>query len=182
MTGRVDVVLYPPAVLIDDPGVGVTGDQRRIGVKGRDTAGEILGGVRVVMGGPLEVLAGGKLDADVEVAARAEVALVAVIPDAGIVVGVVPADGAGGVGGGVVAQDELEIAERLGEQRVDGLPQIAFAVEDRQADADPRQWSSRGGVGPSPAERVSHVRRFPRMLSRPRWYPTRVYSRRRAQV
>jgi hypothetical protein len=95
------------------------------------------------MGRPLEVLPGGELDGQVEVAANPDVALVAAIADAPVPSGIVLADDGRAVGRRVVAQDQLKIAKRLGKDRVDGLAQIPLAVVNRQADADLRHGPSR---------------------------------------
>jgi hypothetical protein len=140
---RVDVVVDRAALRVDEADVGVAGHERRVGVERVDAAREVLGRMQVVVRGPFEVLAGRQLGGPVEVAAGADVAGVAMIADAPVPGGVAPADVAGGVGGGVVADDQLEVGERLDEERFDGVAQVASTVEDGKTDTDLRRERSR---------------------------------------
>ena len=96
------------------------------------------------MGRPLEVLAPGQVKGAVEVGRGPQVAFVAIVADTVVPSRVLPADGLGLVGGGVVANDDLEIGEGLGQQGIQGLAQILFAVIHRQTDTHPGRTIKHG--------------------------------------
>src|SRR6478735_5340850 len=67
----------------------------------------------------------------------------AYVADSGVLIGVAPADVAGGVGRSVVGNDQLEVLVGLAEQRLDRLREIDLAVEGRQPDTQPRRRAQR---------------------------------------
>jgi len=133
---RVDVLAHGMAVAVDHLNVGVTGDERRIGVQDGDTASQIVRSVRVVVRRPFEVFADGQLRRDIEISGGADVPILTVVPDARVAVGIAGADGGRRVGRGVVGEDQLEVPKRLVEERIDGLGEVALAIEHGQPDAN----------------------------------------------
>ncbi len=90
------------------------------------------------MGVPLKEFAAGEIEGVGEVPSDAAIFGFAVIANARIAGSVGLADFLSAVGGRIVGNDELEVGERLREQRIDGGGQVLLAVVDRQADADAR--------------------------------------------
>src|SRR5690606_19115064 len=88
----------------------------------------------------------GQLEGEGEVAGRADVLRVPVVADPWVGRRVPAGDLAGGVGGGVVDDDQLEVGEVLVEDRPDGPLQVRLAVEHRQADADRGRAPGRAGA------------------------------------
>jgi hypothetical protein len=134
-SGAERVVAGHVAVLVDDPRAAVAVDDVRIGVEDGDAPLEVGRQAHVVVRVPLEVLAARGAEAAVVVFRRPEVPRAAGVADARVACGVLAADVFGGVGRRVVADDQLEVAEGLPEQRVDRLADEPRAVAHRHANA-----------------------------------------------
>ena len=89
-----------------------------------------------------EVATAGEVDRERLVPGATDVGVVAVVADPGIAGGVVASDLLRGIGRRVVGDDQLEVPERLGEDRIDGRGEVVLAVEHGQADADRRKVPS----------------------------------------
>jgi hypothetical protein len=115
-------------VAVDHAGVG-------IGVEHGHLAGQPVGQHQVVVGQVGDQLAAGLVQAAVPVADHAQIGLVAQVADARV--------GEPGhhlrrlVGRGVVADQQLEVGERLAQAARDRLAQVAGAVARGQRDRDP---------------------------------------------
>src|SRR5258707_3923987 len=94
---------------------------------------------------PFEVAAPSVAESQVVIGRCTEIVRVAEITDARLARGVIVADFRRTVGRCVVADDELEILERLREHGADGDFEIGLAVEDRQAQADGGNTSASPG-------------------------------------
>jgi len=76
------------------------------------------------------------------VSGQAQVSRVSRIPDARISGRVRAGDVLGPVVGGIVRDDQLEVAKCLDEERLSGLSEVSLTVADRKPDAD--TWVSGG--------------------------------------
>ena len=126
------------ALRIDGGRPRVSEHRVRILVEQRDAALHEVARVEVVCGGPLEERSAGVPQHDVVVRRRPDVAWLAREHDARVLGLVLPADVVGGVGGGVARDDQLEVLERLAQQRVERLCEVLGAVVDGQSDAQLR--------------------------------------------
>ena len=94
------------------------------------------GSENVVVGRPAEELAACALDGEVVVVRAAHVERIPRVPDARVASGELAADRPGVVGRCIVEDHQLEIAIGLGEDRLDGLGEVALSVVDGEPDAD----------------------------------------------
>ena len=90
----------------------------------------ILGGL------PAEIFATAQLEAVVEILRGSEWRAVPDISDAQIFRGVFARDGLGGVGGCIVADEKLEIAECLSEDLIEAGAQMFLAISNGDTDTD----------------------------------------------
>ncbi len=148
-------------------GLSVSADQRRgrvgedsppVGVEGRDEALDEGRRVAVVVARERVERTAGVREGPVGVGERADVARVADDAQARVAGRGVGEEVRRGVGGGVVAGDDLEAVHGLPEQVAQGLAEVGRAVVDGQADGDARRAgdehgggiSGRGSAGRSP--------------------------------
>jgi hypothetical protein len=92
-----------------------------------------------IMCGLHEVLAAGQLTNPSDIPPRTHLPLVAVIPDAGILRGIPPADLLPAVAGTIVGDDEFEILKRLIQEGIEDSFKKTIAVVKNQPDADERR-------------------------------------------
>lgn len=138
---------------VDVRGVGGGEHGGGIGVERRHTGCEVFGRNQVVVAGPSEVRRPRLVEEEVEVPRSTHVGGVAHISDAVVASCELTADRLGVVGGGIVGDHQLEIGERLCEQRVEGVAEVVAAVPHGQPDTDPRRSHRPGGY------RFSRLRR-----------------------
>ena len=100
---------------------------------------EIARREQVVVRGPFEIGAAREKEAAIIVRAGAEIAGIADIPHSIIRGREALADFLRRIAGAVVADDQFEVAQGLGEDRTDRVGHIGLAVEDGQANADQRR-------------------------------------------
>ena len=134
---------YPPspepmARLVDVRGVGCSKHGRGVAVEHCQTGRQVLGRNQIVVGGPPEVRSARSSEDEVEVSWTTDISVVPHIPDSIVAYGVLATDRLGTVGGGVVADDQLEIRERLREQRIESFAEVFVAVANGQSDTDTR--------------------------------------------
>src|SRR6185437_1956830 len=127
------------AVRIDPVGAREGQDRPRIGVQRGHATLEEPGGVDVVVGRPFEVGGrAGEIERQVPVGAAADVLGVAVVADARVARGERAAYLLAAVGRGVVQDQELEVTERLRQQRGERRLEISLPVVDGDRDGDLR--------------------------------------------
>jgi hypothetical protein len=123
------------AVLVDQPEVAADAGERRVGSQGLDLSGEAVGLRDVVAIHAGQELAAGEAKGFVE--RSGEPAIFADRqPHACVARRVVPEDRGRRVLRAVVDHDQLEVAERLAEDAVDGLGEVPLAVVDGHEDGD----------------------------------------------
>src|SRR6185369_8677486 len=93
--------------------------------------------VQVIRGRPLEEFAARLPENEIVVRRETNVALVADVPDPGVLLQVAAADAGGAIGRGVVRDNQLEVLVALTEQGFDGLGEVVLAVVDGKPDAQP---------------------------------------------
>jgi len=126
------------AVLVDGRRPGVRQRDLRSGVQCLDAALEQVRRVQVVVRGPLEVLSAGLPDHVGVVEGGAAVPRVPHVADPGVTRRVGTRDRLGGVGRGVVRDDQLEVRERLCQQRVQSRGEVVLPVVRGQTDGQSR--------------------------------------------
>ncbi len=138
--------LLPPglhhiAFGVDVGASGVREHDARVGVEHGQGLVEELRSVLVVGRRPLDVAGRrvGQVQDVGEVPRRAAVALLARVADPRVDRREAPGDLLGSVRGGVVADDQLEVAHLLRQQRLDGTGEELLAVVDGQPDAHERR-------------------------------------------
>src|SRR6188508_55107 len=90
--------------------------------------------IDVVAGSPFEIRTARQLKHLVPVPHQTAIDALSHIANAGILRRILLADRLGGIAGGVVGNNQLEVAEALREQGVDRLREPACSVIDRQPD------------------------------------------------
>jgi hypothetical protein len=123
--------------LVDHDGAGRAEHHVRLLIEHFDTAREEGGCTEVVAGNPLEVLAPGNIREAAEVPCRAPVHLATEVRDPSIGAEVPAADLRSRIGRRVVTDDQLEVGEVLGKDRLDCLGKERLPVVHGKADAYP---------------------------------------------
>ncbi len=127
-----------PALAIHEDGARVAERDPRVGLHDRDGVLQHVDPAVVVRSRPAEVARARQREREVVVPRHPEVGRVPVVADPRIPARVLLADLGGRVGRRVVAHDDHEVAERLGEQAVEGVADVALPVVDGEADGDER--------------------------------------------
>ena len=113
-------------------------DERVVGFQSVDTQTQEVGLNHVVVRGPFEIFARG-LEINIpQVPTRAHVAVGAVVANAIILRGKLPADLLAAISGAVVGDDEFEILECLVQDGLDGSIKETISVVKKEPDADKR--------------------------------------------
>ncbi|MCE3247602.1 MAG: hypothetical protein K0R41_1427 [Geminicoccaceae bacterium] len=121
------------AIVVYQPGLTGTQDDRRLGVEDLDAALEEGRRADIVVRRPFEVAAAGALEDQIVVGDRADVFRVADIAHPGIPARKFLANLLGAIGRGVVLDQQLEILVSLPKYGSDRFGYIVRAVENRKA-------------------------------------------------
>src|ERR1039457_2692025 len=133
------VVFKERPVFVDDAGARMGDHKGVIALERRYARGKESRIVQVVAGGPLEVFARCKRENTPDIPARAHILFTSVVADARVGSAIGFAYPLRAVGRCVIGNNQLEIAERLAEQRIERLAKKWLSVVDKKSNTEKRR-------------------------------------------